>query len=702
MNLVIIEGAGKKDTIKKYLGSNYEVVATKGHIRDLPAKKLGVNLLKNYEPEYEIMPDKKDVVSMLKQKAQKAENILLATDPDREGEAISWHLAHILNLDTNKNIRIVFNEISKNAVTTALNNPRSIDHKLVDAQQARRVLDRLVGYKVSPILCKKIQPKLSAGRVQSVALKLVVDREQEIKNFKPEEYWTIVANLFKNSKTDNFKASLVKFNNKTIKIENEEQKNQVLQALNSGKFVVESIKKSVGKTRPQAPYTTSTMQQDASNKLGFSLKRTSSCAQELYEGVNIEGEGKVALVTYIRTDSVRVSPEATKMAKDYILTTFGDNYYPKTPNFFKSKTLAQDAHEAIRPISLDKTPDMVKPFISVENYKLYKLIYERFLASQMAESTYNQVVVEIVNTNYTFKASGKTPLFDGYLAAFGYDKNAKKAPKENDDEEEVTNDKIPPLNEKDVLQVIQIDTTQKFTKAPQRYTEATLVKEMEEKGIGRPATYTPTITTLDSRKYTQKDGKYLVPTELGEKVIELLTKYFSDIINVKFTANMEDELDIITQKDIEWQTVIKNFYGDFEKMLKEANQDYEKFKVPPKESDEICEKCGSPMVIRVGMYGEFMACSNYPACKNIRSKNKVLSDVKCPKCSGEISVKTSKRGTNFYGCNNYPTCDFVSWDKPTTTPCPKCSSYLTVKNLRGLNKYKCSNAECDYTKEEPK
>lgn len=705
MNLVIIEGAGKKDTIKKYLGNDYDVVATKGHFRDLPAKKLGVNLLKNFEPEYEIMPDKKDVVKMLKEKAAKADKVLLATDPDREGEAISWHLAHILGLNENDNIRIVFNEISKNAITNALKSPRGIDRKLVDAQQARRVLDRLVGYKVSPILCKKIQPKLSAGRVQSVALKLVVDRENEINNFKPQEYWTLNAILYKQSKTESFKANLAKINNKKAEIKSQEEMINVLNVLKNGEYIVSNVKKTIGKTKPYAPYTTSTMQQDALNKLGFNLKKASSCAQELYEGVNIQGEGKVALVTYIRTDSVRVSPEAISMAKDYILQTYGEKYYPKTPNFYTSKSLAQDAHEAIRPISLDQTPEKVKPFISNDNYKLYKLIYERFLASQMVESTYNLQVVEVTNENYMFKASGKTPLFDGYQIVYSYDKvNNKKTSKkskdavsDSDDEEEGLNDKLPELFVGDKLNLSELIDAQKFTKPPVRYTEASLVKEMEDKGIGRPATYAPTITLLANRNYTEKEGKFLKPTEIALKINELLEKYFDDIINVKFTAQMEDSLDEITQKDILWQDVIKDFYKDFEVKLKQADNDYTKFKLPPKETDEVCEKCGSKMVIRVGRYGEFLACSNYPECKNIKSLNAAKPVAKCPKCGGDVYLRKSKKGTQFYGCSNYPTCDFVSWEQPIEKKCPDCNSYLTQKTIAGKNRIKCSNNECSYT-----
>ena len=517
MKLVIIEGAGKKDTISKYLGKDFEVVATKGHVRDLPEKTIGVSPKNDFEAQYIIMPDKQDIVKMLKTKSQKAERIYLATDPDREGEAISWHLCNILNLDPNDNVRIQFNEITKNAVAKGLENPRPIDLNLVNAQQTRRIIDRLVGYRVSPKACKAISPNLSAGRVQSVALRLVVDRENEIRNFVPKEYWTMVASLFKGG-SDIFKASLAKYKNKKYVPASKEEVDVILEALKNGEYVVKNVKKSLSKVHPTAPFTTSTMQQDALNKLGLSLKKVTSCAQELYEGVNLGSEGKVALITYIRTDSVRVSPEAQKMAKDYIESNFGENYYPKTPNFYKVKNSAQDAHEAIRPISLVRTPESVKEYLSSDNYKLYKLIYNKFLASQMSEATFDSVVVEIENNDYIFKCSGKTPIFDGFMKVY----NSSKKEKPEDEENESENSKLPELNEGDVLGFKEIITTQKFTKPPLRYTEASLVKEMEDKGIGRPATYTPTITLLTSRKYVVKDGKYLLPSELGEKLRRLI------------------------------------------------------------------------------------------------------------------------------------------------------------------------------------
>ncbi len=705
MKLVVIEGIGKKDTIKKYLGSDYEVMATKGHIRDLPEKEFGVNLIKNFEPNYQIINDKKEIVQELKKKASEADSIYLATDPDREGEAISWHLAYILGLDPNSNIRVTFNEISKNAVTNGLQNPRSINKNLFDAQQARRVLDRIVGYKLSPIICKKIAPKLSAGRVQSAALKLVVDREREILNFKPEDYYVFPAVFYKNNEKENFKANLTKVDGKKLDCKNEDDANLIVEELNKGKYIVSSIKKSMGKTHPTPPYTTSTMQQDALNKLNFNLKKTTKLAQSLYEGVDIEGHGKTALVTYIRSDSVRIAPEAITMARNFILNNFGKEYLPAKENVYKTKSQAQDAHEAIRPINLDLTPSSLKGKIKSEGaddlLKLYEMIYNKFLACQMADSTYNSVVVEINNGKYTFKAIGKTPLFDGFTKVYANKTKKKKLVDETVEEE--ANDKIPALNENDEVFVLdKLDKVKKTTKPPSRFTEATLVKEMEEKGIGRPATYTPTITVLASRNYTEKDGKELKPTSLGMSVVDFLEKYFSNVINVKFTAQMESNLDKIAEEGIEWQSVIKDFYTDFAKELVAADKDSVKIKVEPKQTDQVCEKCGSPMVIRTGKFGEFLACSNYPTCKNVASLNKLKEVAKCPKCGKPVYERKSKKGAIYYGCSGYPECDFISWEIPLDEKCPKCNSYLTYKTIYGNIREKCSNTSCDYTITIPK
>ena len=693
MKLVIIEGLGKKDTIKKYLGSDFEVVATKGHVRDLPQKTIGVNVKNNFEMQYTIMPDKQDIVKMLKEKSAKADKIYLATDPDREGEAISWHLCNILGLDPNDPIRIEFNEITKNAINKGLENPRGINLNLVNAQQTRRVIDRLVGYRVSPKACKAISPNMSAGRVQSVALRLVVDRENEIRNFVPQEYWTMVASLNKEN-SDIFKASLTKYKGKKCVPSCRDDVDTILASINDGKYIVKNIKKSLSKVKPSAPFTTSTMQQDALNKLGLSLKKVTSCAQELYEGVTLGDEGKVALITYIRTDSVRVSPEAQKMAKDYILNNFGDKYLPKTPNVYKVKNSAQDAHEAIRPISLERTPELVKPYLSSENYKLYKLIYNKFLASQMSEATFDSVVVEIDNNDYTFKCSGKTPVFDGFMKLYNSvkAKEKQKDKDENDDESESENNKLPAMNEGDILNFKEMTTTQKFTKPNPRYTEASLVKEMEDKGIGRPATYTPTITLLTSRKYVEKEGKYLKPTEIGEKLIAFLMKGFEGLFNVHFTADMEGKLDQIANEGFDYLAVMKKFNDYLEKLVGQPTE--------PEPTGIKCDKCGHEMVKRVSKYGEFLACSNYPKCKNIQNIYKVVA--KCPKCQGDVIERRSKNGKIFFGCKAYPKCDFISWEIPVEEKCPQCGSYMTQKEMYGKPRVKCSNESCGYIKSNKK
>ncbi len=685
--LVVIEGIGKRETIQKYLGDGYEVFATKGHVRDLPVRSLGLDMENHFEPKYELMADKKDIVASLKAKAKKSEQILLATDPDREGEAISYHIANILELDNKDNIRIEFNEISKNAITKALESPRAIDLNLVDAQQARRVLDRLVGYKVSPIISKMIKPKLSAGRVQSVTLKLVVDREKEIRDFKPEEYWPVSAILSKQNESTQFSASLQTKDGKKFKVLNEEQKNEVINQLKQNDFVVKNIKKSVTKSNPPAPYITSTMQQDALNKLGMSLKQTSAAAQSLYEGVEIKGEGKTALITYIRTDSVRVSPQMQEVAKKFIQEKFGNDFVPEKPNIYKTKQSAQDAHEAIRPIHLEITPEQVKGQIEPNLYKLYKLVYERFLASQMKPATYNSVAIDIDCGEYGFKATGRTPLFEGYTIVY-----QEYAPKDENKEEESEQKLLPKMDEGEVLKLNDLKTEQKFTKPPARYTEASLVKTMEEKGIGRPATYVPTITTLDKRAYTEKEGKQIKPTELGFMVCEKLEKHFPDVMDISFTAKMEDNLDEIAKGQEEWHKVIEDFYVDFKKELEEASGS--KDKVPDEPSDVVCDKCGAKMVIRMGKYGKFLACPNYPECKNVKNIEVVVGV--CPKCSKNILEKTSHNGNKFYGCSGYPDCDFVAWDKPIGEKCPKCGDILLQKGQRIY----CHNQKCDFVKYE--
>lgn len=687
-NLVIIEGIGKRETIQKYLGKDFEVVATKGHVRDLPVKTLGINMDNHFEPKYEIMADKKDIIKKLKEKAAKADNIFLATDPDREGEAISWHIAYILNLNCQDNIRIEFNEISKSAITKALEKPRAIDIDLVNAQQARRVLDRLVGYKISPIISKKIQPKLSAGRVQSVTLELVVDREREIQNFKPEEYWNITALLEKQDKSAQFSASLALKDGNKIKVENEQQKNEVLSGIENAVWKISSIKKSVTKSNPPAPYITSTMQQDALNKLGMNLKRTSQAAQKLYEGVELEGEGKTALITYIRTDSVRVSPQMQQIAKDFIIKEYGEKFVPEKFNIYKTKKSAQDAHEAIRPVHLEIKPDSIKGQVEGDLYKLYKLIYERFLASQMTPATFNSVAVDIDANNYTFRANGKTPIFAGYTKVY-----EEYSPKDKEDSEQKT---LPPLEEGEQVNLDSIKAEQKFTKPPARYTEASLVKTMEEKGIGRPATYVPTITNIENRAYTEKEGKQIKPTELGCIVCDTLKKYFPDIMDITFTAKMEDTLDEISTGKEEWQEVVEDFYKDFKVELENASGTPDKVEMPVVESDVICDKCGAKMIIKMGRYGKFLACPNYPECKNIKNYDVVVGT--CPKCGKNLLEKTSKSGKKFYGCSGYPDCDFAVWDKPTEEKCPKCQSMMLEKG----RKIYCSKCNYYHYKKEEK
>ena len=585
MKLVVIEAPAKRETLKKYLGEGYEVFATKGHIRDLPAKSFAIDLNNNYEPHYENNADKKELISELKRKAANADEVLIATDPDREGEAISWHVAHVLGLDPKTKCRIQFNEISKKAVLKALEAPREIDLNLVNAQQARRVMDRIVGYKLSPILSKKIAPKLSAGRVQSVALKLVVDREIEIENFKPEEYWNVSAEHTKQS--IKYKSSLTHHKGKKIKIQNKEQVDKVLSEIKGRDFVVTEIKRTNSKSHAPAPFTTSTMQQDAGNKLGMSLKKITSCAQELYEGVEIKGEGKIALITYIRTDSTRVSADAQNACREFVAQKYGKEFVPAKPNVYAAKGNAQDAHEAIRPISLQITPEQVKDSLTKENYRLYKLIYERFMASQMTEAEYSNVNVSMNVNDYTFKATGKTLEFAGFTAVY-------KEFTEEDKEKE--SGKLPKLEEGEIVKVDSIKEEQKFTKPPARFTETSLVKAMEEKGIGRPATYAATITILTARNYCLKEGRYLVPTELGRHITEYLDKFFHGVINVKFTAHMENRLDEIAESKDDWHDVVDSFWNGFKGLLEKADASSLTMKSQPIETDIVCENCGHKRV----------------------------------------------------------------------------------------------------------
>lgn len=732
MKLVIVESPAKAKTIGKYLGSDYKVDASRGHIWDLPEKTMGIDFNNNYQPDLAARkPEQNQTIQRLRNEVKHAESVYLATDPDREGEAISYHLQCALGLDPKEKNRIMFNEISQKAVNEAIRNPKYVNNGLVEAQQARRVLDRLVGYTLSPVLCKKIRNKLSAGRVQSAALRIVVDREKEIKNFKPEEFWSVSALLEKSGKKPQFKAALAEKDGKKVKIKNKQECDEALATLNSEQFIVSDVKKSVTKRAPQPPFTTSTLQQDAVNKLRLSSAMTMSVAQQLYEGFDIAGMGHVALVTYIRTDSVRVSTDAVNAARKRIAEVYGEKYLPSKPNFYATKKQAQDAHEAIRPINLDVTPEFIKDKVNKNQYSLYKLIYERFLASQAEKALYDSVNVNVKCGNYGLSVSGKTQVFDGFLAIYGESKTAK----ETDDG---MNTVLPPLEVGDVLNKIKLEHEQRFTKPPARYTEASLIKAMEERGIGRPSTYASIMQTLYRREYLSVEKKALVPSNLGIQVTDYLEQYFNEVVDVDFTADMESRLDAIEENNEPWYKVVDSFYKPLIKKVDVAMHG-EKISVQDEPSDVICEKCGSPMVIKTGRYGKYLACSNYPKCSNMRSlkekvppketnevcplcggkmlervgrygkylacsnypqcKNtKALTEVvaKCPKCGKDVVKRVSKKGTVFYGCTGYPDCDFVSWDVPTGTLCPKCGAHLVQKQLRGKDVIRCSNKDCDY------
>ena len=665
MDLIIVESPSKAKTISKYLKGKYKVDASGGHVRDLPEKSLGVRITAGFEPKYEITASKKEVIKRLLNEAKSCNNVYLATDPDREGEAISWHLQTVLGLDENGLNRIEFNEISPTAVKNALNNPRKINYNLVDAQQARRVLDRLVGYKLSPLLNNRIQNGLSAGRVQSVALRLIVDREREISSFVPEEYWVLGANLQDTEgKYSQFKATYqYKKSGKSI---GKELADEAAAKVRAGRFVVTKVKKGVTKQHAPAPFTTSSLQQDASNKFGMSSPEIMLVAQHLYEGMDVGGD-HIALITYIRTDSVRIAKEAQDNAIEFIKKTYGQEYAPEKPNYYATKKGAQDAHEAIRPINLDITPASVKPHLDKKHYNIYKLVYDRFIASQMAEAQYSSMQVEAESAGYTFKASGKAMLFAGYTAAYQDIKD-----KEEDEESAKL---LPPVNEGDRLNLKELSMEQKFTHPPYRYTDASLVKAMEEKGIGRPSTYASIISVLTKRKYVAKDGKYMVPTDVAYKITDMLVKYFTDIMDVGFTARMEDDLDRIEGGGVDWHNIIAGFYPGFAEQLKAASTDGDE------ETEEVCSKCGSPMIRRMGKYGKYLACSNYPACSNIVSESEAeISEIRCPKCGANMVVKSGKFG-KFLACPNYPECSSIlPFDAQVTTEvCQECGGAMVLK-----------------------
>lgn len=680
-NLVIVESPAKAKTISKYLGKNYTVEASMGHVRDLPKSKLGVDIEENFTPKYITIRGKGELINKLKKAAKKANKIYLATDPDREGEAISWHLANILKISEEETCRIVFNEITKGAVKESIKSARKINLNLVDAQQARRVLDRLVGYEISPILWKNVKWGLSAGRVQSAALKLICDKEEEVKAFEPKEYWTVDCVLKKGRKK--FPIKLTKHDNKKIEINNEEEANKIINDLSQNDYRVEKVKKGSRAKNPLPPFTTSTLQQEASKKLNFITKRTMSIAQILYEGVDVKGFGTVGLITYMRTDSVRVSDEAQGKAIEFVKENYGEEYIPKQLRVYKGKKNIQDAHEAIRPSHIEITPEVAKESLTAEQYKLYTLIWKRFIASQMSSCELNTNSIDIVNGDYTFKASGSTIKFDGFMKVYDY-----KTEDENDDVF------LPTLEEGEVLDLASIEGKQHFTQPPARYTEASFVKLLEEKGIGRPSTYVPTISTLLSREYVVREKKNLIPTELGFIVNNIMCDYFKQIVDVDFTAGMEKKLDYIEEGSEEWKSVVGEFFVPLQKAIEKAEKEISKVVIEDKVSDVPCDKCGRMMVIKKGRYGTFLACPGYPECKNAKPIVEEL-DVPCPKCGGKILVKRSKKGKKFFGCSNYPECDFVSWNEPIKEHCSKCGSYMTIKysKTKGTQAV-CSNSEC--------
>ena len=688
--LVIVESPAKAKTIKKYLGSGYDVIASMGHVRDLPENRLSVDVKHDFKPKYEIIKGKEKLVEELKEKAEGSDTVLLATDPDREGEAISWHLAYILGLDTEDQNRVTFNEITKNGVSAGMEHPRSIDINLVNAQQARRILDRLVGYKLSPFISQKIRRGLSAGRVQSVAVRLIVDREAEIRKFVPEEYWSIDAKLIPRGQRKSFPAAFYGDENGKIKITNQEEADKILADLKDADFAVSKVKKGTRKRSPAPPFITSTLQQEASRRLGFQARRTMKAAQELYEGVEIDGMGAVGLITYMRTDSLRISEDAIKDASDYILERWGKKYLPDTPRHFKTKANAQDGHEAIRPSMPSLSPDKVKENLTNDQYKLYKLIWERFIACQMANCIQSTTQADISAKNYIFKASGYTVTFDGYTVLY----------EESKDEEEENKGALPVLEKGMALNVKELKGNQHFTQPPPRYTEASLIKALEENGIGRPSTYAATISTITGREYVVREGKTLKPTELGEVSTQLMKDRFPKIVNVKFTAQVENNLDEVQSGKVDWVQTLHDFYGDFEKTLKQAKEEMQGVKIQLKEdeTDIICEKCGRRMVIKTGRYGKFIACPGYPECKNIK-KLVQENGAECPKCGGKVIVKKSKRGRVFYGCGNYPNCDFISWDEPVQEKCPRCGKTLLKKKGKHP-KYYCITPDCGYEKTE--
>ncbi len=680
-NLVIVESPAKAKTIEKYLGKRYKVVASMGHVRDLPRSQTGIDTENNYEPKYITIRGKCPILKDLKKEDKKAKKIYLASDPDREGEAIAWHLSHALG-DDKDYYRVVFNEITKDAVKESFKHPSEINQQLVDAQQARRILDRLVGYNISPVLWKKVKKGLSAGRVQSVALRLVIDRENEIRNFKPEEYWTITGQ-FKHGRSS-FEGKFNRLEKEKLKLKTKEDVDKVLAQLNGNDFNVDSVEKKEKKRYPAQPFTTSSLQQEAARKLNFKARKTMMIAQQLYEGIDIKKEGTVGLITYMRTDSTRISPVAQTEAVDFIENAYGNEFVGQKKSAKQSES-SQDAHEAVRPTSANRTPANMKQYLSRDQYRLYKLVWDRFIASNMAPAILDTVKMELSNNGVIFRSNGQTIKFKGFMQIYI---------EGNDDGEEDLNNRLPEIAEQETVKSEKIDPKQHFTQPPPRFTEARLVKTLEELGIGRPSTYAPTIDTIQKRNYVKLDQKRFMPTEIGEIVNQSMTEYFPDIIDVDFTRTMEKSLDDVAEGDASWVKVIDDFYKGFSPQVERADAEMEKIEIKDEPAGEDCEKCGSPMVYKMGRYGKFMACSNFPDCRNTKAIVKTIG-VKCPKCKdGEVVERKSKKNRIFYGCDQYPECDFISWDRPIGRDCPKCQHYLVETKKGKSAKVKCTN--CDY------
>lgn len=684
--LVIVESPAKARTISKFLGRSYKVEASQGHVRDLPKSQLGVDVEHDFEPKYITIRGRGEVLERIRKEAKGAKSIILATDPDREGEAISWHLATILGIDPESACRVEFNEITEKTVKNAIKEPRAVNMQLVNAQQARRLLDRLVGYKISPLLWVKIKKGLSAGRVQSVATRMVVDREQEIEQFEPEEYWYVDAQLRAGGKQ--LQARLISLDGERVTLSDAEQANEAKARVEKGGFVIRSVKRGERRKHPAAPFTTSNLQQEASRKLGFTTAKTMQVAQQLYEGVDIEGRGTLGLISYIRTDSVRLSDEAVAAAREMISERYGEQFVPEKPNVYKGRKSAQDAHEAIRPTNLELRPEEIKASLTKDQYNLYRLVYLRFVACQMADALYETQQIEIASdSGVVLRSSAERLKFAGFTAV--YEEGTDDVPNQDEHGSSLMAD----VSEGDHAELLSDEATQHFTQAPARYTEASLVRALEEKGIGRPSTYAPTISTILARGYVMREKKQLFPTELGIMITNMMEEYFADIVDIAFTAGMEEQLDEVEEGKLDWHKVLSDFYGPFEKTLENAESKIEKVEIKDEVSDIPCDKCGAMMVYKLGRYGRFLACPNFPECRNTKAIQ-VEIDAPCPKCGGKLLQKTSRKGRKFYGCERYPECDFVSWDMPVSEKCPKCGSYMTLSHTKKGDFYVCANENC--------